>query len=106
MHPRRDALFPWYGYVLVNAVVLAVTLGVYWLAVTGRVSTPGPSVERPGVAGWLLFIPLSFLLASLYDALVDRYLLRRRLRMAAREEADAAPAPRSRESSARNLTPS
>lgn len=70
--PRREALLPWYGYVLINLIVWAVVIATYVLAKKAMAGGPAPAVDRPGTAAFLFFIPLAFLIASLYDFFFDR----------------------------------
>ena len=80
---------PLLGYAILNGGVLLLTLGVYLVAKTGVLAPDGGTVPRQGLASVLLFIPLAFLVASVFDALHDRLSGR-----GPAAQDDAPPAPR------------
>lgn len=73
MSQAKEPRLPWYGYVLLNVIVWVLTLGLYILAKDGFLAGDGGALPRPGLASLLVFIPVCFLAASLYDALYDRF---------------------------------
>jgi hypothetical protein len=68
---------PLMGYVILNAGVVVLTLAVYLVAKSGFLAPDEGTVPRPGLASVLLFIPLAFLVASVFDAIHDRVSARR-----------------------------
>lgn len=88
--PRQPRL-AWWGYALMNGVVIVLCLAVYLLAKKGMVAPDAGAFARPGLASAMLFIPLAFLAASLYDAIYDRVAAAKPLGPADGESEEAAP---------------
>lgn len=86
-HPLR-------GYLLINLVVWVVCGLIFYSVSAGWFSTVAPAVQRPAAGGVLLLVMLSFLLASVYDFVFDRY--RPRLQEKQREGAETQTAPADR----------
>jgi hypothetical protein len=60
--------FPLLGYVIINGVVIFISLVAWYAAKRGILLAPPPEAAgRPGVAAVLIFVPLCFLLATLFD---------------------------------------
>ncbi len=71
----RHVRMPWYGYVFANAIIWTIVIAIYFiLKYSPRpFIVPTGLIDRPGIASLLLFLPLAFLLASIYDYFFDRF---------------------------------
>ncbi len=86
MREHDQERFPLIGYLLINAVVIALCIAAWVATKKGLLMLPPATASgRPGVASMLVFVPLCFLLATLFD-LVWRIVGRHRDRQAEPEE--------------------
>jgi hypothetical protein len=69
---KNDPKMPWYGYVLANVIVWGITALVFVVTKSGIISSVTSEIERSGIGSFLIFIPVAFLIASLYDYWFDR----------------------------------
>lgn len=69
---QNDPRMPWYGYVIANALVWLFVALVFTASKYGWFSTVQGTIDRSGVGSLLIFIPLVFLIASIYDYIYDR----------------------------------
>jgi hypothetical protein len=86
MRDPEQERFPLAGYIIINAVVIALCLAAWIATKKGLLMLPpAAAAGRPGVASMLIFVPMCFLLATLFD-LVWRVVGRHRDRQAEPEE--------------------
>lgn len=69
---QNDSRMPWYGYVIANLIVWVFVAIVFVASKSGWFSNVQPTIDRSGIGSLLIFIPISFLIASLYDYFFDR----------------------------------
>ena len=69
---NTEPRMPWYGYLIANAIVWIMTGLVFYGTKMAWFSNVKNTVDRPGTLSLLIFIPLAFFLASLYDYIFDR----------------------------------
>lgn len=83
--------FPLLGYAIINGVVIGISLLAWYVAKTGLfLPPPAEAAGRPGVAAALVFVPLCFLLATIFD-MVWRSIGRRRDAAVEKQRETAAP---------------
>jgi len=87
-----DTLFPWWGYLIANAVVWTLAILVFVATKQAWFMDPKPLVNRPAVSALLIFVPLAFLIASIYDFCFDRIAARTRVDVDDEESAPEAKA--------------
>lgn len=67
MIDRLPDQMPWWAYLAVNAVVWVLTATAWWATREGWILGPPATVPRPGAAVLLVFVPVAFALASIFD---------------------------------------
>ncbi len=69
---QNNPRMPWYGYVIANVLVWIFVALIFAATKYGWFSSVEPTIDRSGIGSLLIFIPITFLLASIYDYLYDR----------------------------------
>lgn len=91
MTDRPPDRLPLWAYLVINALVWVFAALAWWATRQGWFMAPPANVPRPGAGAVLVFVPVAFALASVFDYLVSR-------REAARGDAPVAVAGRRAES--------
>ena len=94
----RDPRFPATGYVLINMVVIAICALIYFATKGAWFTLPESSIERPAVGALLFFIPVAFIIASIYDYFFDRGAERMPDHRQSADEKDSGEQPKDKDS--------
>lgn len=72
MIDRPPDRMPLWAYVVVNALVWALTATAWWATREGWFMGPPANVPRPGAGALLFFVPVAFALVSVFDYVASR----------------------------------